>query len=175
MSADEPIHFALLMPFSGSWDTGERFAGAAALAVEKVNADKALLRGRQLKYSWADSGCSPQQGLAAMGELLRRAGRVDAVIGPGCSAACEVTSYLAAGQDLPQISWACAASSLSDKEKYRLVGLPFVVSSQLCRIVWSLRCVTVFGSCALLTNCCKRLVRCSFRELLHRTQKRVQH
>ena len=37
--ADEPFHFALLMPFSGAWDTGSRIAGAAALAVQVVNAD----------------------------------------------------------------------------------------------------------------------------------------
>ena len=104
---------------SGSWDVGTRVAGAAALAVERVNADMSLLPGRRLEYSAADSGCSAQQGLKAMGELL--AGSVDAVIGPGCSSACEVTSYLSGGQKIPQISWGCTASSLSNKEKYRLV------------------------------------------------------
>ena len=74
-----------------------------------------------LQYSWADSGCSAQQGLAAMGELLGGASTVDAVIGPGCSAACEVTSYLSGGQKIPQISWGCTASSLSNKENHRLV------------------------------------------------------
>ena len=33
---------------SGWWDVGKRVAGAAALAVERVNADKTLLRGRRL-------------------------------------------------------------------------------------------------------------------------------
>ena len=82
---DEQIptaHFALLMPFSGSWDIGHRIAGAAALAVERVNADKALLPGRRFEYSWADSGCSAQQGLAAMGKLLQGESRMNAVIGP---------------------------------------------------------------------------------------------
>ena len=113
---------------SGSWDGGKRVAGAAALAVERVNTNKALLPGRRLEYSWADSGCSAQQGLAAMGELLRGASKVDAVIGPGCSAACEVTSYLSGGQGLPQISWGCTAVSLSNKDKYRLVRGPFSVA-----------------------------------------------
>ena len=113
---------------SGSWDAGKRFAGAAALAVERVNANKALLPGRPLEYSWADSGCSAQQGLVAMGELLRGASRVDAVIGPGCSSACEVTSYLAGGQGTPQISYSCGAVSLSNKEKYGLVRPLAVVS-----------------------------------------------
>ena len=78
----EPIHLALLLPVSGSWVVGTRIAGAAALAVETVNADLALLPGHVLEYSWADSGCSAQQGLTAFGELLGRQD-IDAVIGPG--------------------------------------------------------------------------------------------
>ena len=119
------------MPLSGSWDVGKRVAGAAALAVERVNADKTLLPGRRLEYSWADSGCSAQKGLAAMGELLEGASTVDAVIGPGCSSACEVTSYLSGGQGIPQISWGCTASSLSNKENHRLVR-PCYKACRLC-------------------------------------------
>ena len=78
----EPIHFALLLPTTGAWDMGEYIAGAAALAVERVNADETLLGGRQLEYSWADSGCSAKQGLKALGTLLGK-GRISAVIGPG--------------------------------------------------------------------------------------------
>ena len=67
---------------TGSWDQGRRIAGAAALAVEMVNADKTLLPGRVLQYSFADSGCSAQRALTAMGELLGES-RINAVIGPG--------------------------------------------------------------------------------------------
>ena len=80
---EEPIHFALLVPFSGSWKA-HRIAGAATLAVQRINAKKALLPGRWLEYNWADSGCSAQQGLAAMGKLLQGTSRIDAVIGLGC-------------------------------------------------------------------------------------------
>ena len=73
------------MPMSGSWDGGKRVAGAAALAAERVNADEALLPGQRLEYSWADSGCSAQQGLEAMGKLLSEAHRIYAVIGPWSS------------------------------------------------------------------------------------------
>ena len=123
--ADAPIHFALLMALDATRAVEVlRGAGAAALAVERVNADKALLPGQRLEYSWADSGCSAQQGLEAMGKLLSEAHRIYAVIGPGCSSACEVTSYLAAGQYMPQISYSCSAVSLSNKEKFGLVRLP---------------------------------------------------
>ena len=119
--AEKPIHFALLLPLTGSWDGGRETAGAAALAVEQVNANNALLPGRWLEYSWADSGCSAKQGLAAIGELLRGENRISAVIGPGCSSACEVTSYLSGGQGIPQISWACTSPTLSNKAEFELV------------------------------------------------------
>ena len=122
----EPIHFALLLPVSGSWDGSLRIAGAAALAVERVNADKSLLPGHLLEYSWGDSGCSAQQAMKAIGELLGGKSRISAVIGPACSAACEVTSQLTAGQDIPQISYGCTSPSLSDKAKFELVCIPFV-------------------------------------------------
>ena len=77
-----------------------------------VNADKALLPARTLKYSWANSGCSPPQGPAAMGNLLQGGSKIDAVMGPGCSAVCEVTSYLSGGQNLPQIGYSCKCTSL---------------------------------------------------------------
>ena len=99
---------------SGGWTAGRRLAGAAALAVEMVNADPSLLPGgRRLEYSWADDGCSAPQGLAAIGELLGKASRVDAVIGPGCSSGCEVTSYLAAAQNISQISYSVTKFFLS--------------------------------------------------------------
>ena len=107
---------------------------AAISYPEKVDIDKIIKINTGamgvLQYSWADSGCSAQQGLAAMGELLGGVSKVDAVIGPGCSSACEVTSFLAAGQGVPQISWGCTASLLSDKENHRLVR-PCCLACQL--------------------------------------------
>ena len=102
------------------WVGGPKIAGAAALAVARVNADKTLLPGRRLRYTWADSGCSSTQGLEAMGTLLGGKSTINAVIGPGCSAACEVTSHLSAGQNIPQISWGCTSHVLSDKTKHQL-------------------------------------------------------
>ena len=127
------------MPLTGSWVLSG--AGAAALAVERVNADKTLLPGRRLEYSWADSGCSAPQGLAAMGELLEGGSRVDAVIGPGCAAACEATSYLSEGQGIPQISYSCEAPQFSVKADHRLVGFSYPVPPHDCH---SLQCAPDF-------------------------------
>ena len=119
--AEVPVTLALLLPFTGPWMGGPQIAGAAALAIQRANADKTLLP--VLRFRLADSGCSTKQGLAAMGELLEKGGRIDAVIGPGCSSACEATSYLtsAVGQGIPQISYACTSPTLSDKAEYGLV------------------------------------------------------
>ena len=116
----EPIQLAVLLPMTGTWSPGSQIAGAAALAVEQVNQNDLLLPGRVLGYVWADSGCSPQQGLKAIGELLGGTSIVNAVIGPGCSPACEVTSHLSGGQNIPQISWGCTSHVLSDKSKHQL-------------------------------------------------------
>ena len=121
--AEEPIHIALLLPMSGRSPRGLLTDGAAAFAVKRVNANKTLLPRHVLEYNWADSGCSAKQGLAAMGKLLAGESNIKAVIGPGCSPACEVTGYLSGGQNLPQISHSCSSPALSDKHEYPLVRL----------------------------------------------------
>ena len=78
---EEPIHIGLLLPMSGRSSRGLRTAGAATLAVKRVNANKTLLPRHVLEYSWADSGCSAKQGLAAMGKLLAGESNIKAVIG----------------------------------------------------------------------------------------------
>ena len=81
---------------SGAW--GAEIAGAAALAVERVNADNTLLPGRQLEFSWRQAGCSAKQGLAAMGELIKLR-RIDAVIGPSVDPFANLRSLLTANAD----------------------------------------------------------------------------
>ena len=115
---DTDIHFALLLPMNrsghatGDVKFGPHIVGAAELAVERINDSKTLLPGRVLRYSWRNSGCSQKQGLSAMGDLLGEVGaRVDAVIGPACSSACEVTNYLSIGQHVPQISYRFAKNN----------------------------------------------------------------
>ena len=89
-----------------------------------MNDDQRLLPRRRLQYSWTDTRCSAKDGLKATAELLGGANRIDAVVGPGCSSACEVVSHLAAGRQpgLAQISYSCTAASLSDKEQHHLVS-----------------------------------------------------
>ena len=51
--------------------------------------------------------------------MSRSGSTIAAIIGPGCSAACETTASLALGQNLPQISHACT-SPIFSQEKYAL-------------------------------------------------------
>ena len=73
-------------------------AGALPLAVDRVNEDASLLPGRKLDFRWRDSGCSASAALQGLGSLQSGGDHpIDAVIGPGCSVACEPTGYLTAG------------------------------------------------------------------------------
>ena len=63
-----------------------KYLDAALASIDEVNIDqiirsKELASGR-LVYDWENSGCSPSQALEAMGKLLARRSRIDAVIGP---------------------------------------------------------------------------------------------
>jgi ABC-type branched-subunit amino acid transport system substrate-binding protein len=80
--AEEVIFIGILLPMTGSWPVGRTIAGAAALAVERINTDASLLRGKRLKFTWLDDGCSSSQGQRSMTDLLRDS-NITAVIGPG--------------------------------------------------------------------------------------------
>ena len=58
----------------------------------------------RLQYIWDDSGCSAKTGLQTLGKMLA-SNKIHAVIGPGCSTACKVTSYLSSAQNITQISF----------------------------------------------------------------------
>ena len=103
------IQLTIYCLMTGKWSGGPLIAGAASLAVDQVDADSTLLAGSVLEYSWEDSGCSPRVAPRALGDLMSRRGEssIDALVGPGCSSACEVTSYTSSGYDIPQISFGC--------------------------------------------------------------------
>ena len=80
--ADDVVELGILLPMTGWWPVGRTIAGAAALAVERINTDASLLRGKRLKFTWLDDGCSSSQGQRSMTDLLRDS-NITAVIGPG--------------------------------------------------------------------------------------------
>ena len=111
------ILLGILLDTSGDRSSGAAVAGAIRLAIHDINNDTELLGARKLAFVWQDSGCDASKGLAALSQMLEQ-NAVDAVIGPGCSAACESTAFLTSGRGIPQISYACSSSLLSDHVKY---------------------------------------------------------
>ena len=103
------------------WSSAHMLTDAAHLAVERINNDSSLLQGSQLESVFAEADCSAPAALAALSKLLEE-GPLAAVIGPGCSSACEATGFLTAGRDLPQISYGCLSPSLTDKNAYPTVS-----------------------------------------------------
>ena len=79
---DDVLKLGLLLPVSGSWKAGRTIAGAAALAVQRINDDAGLLGGMRVEYVWVDSGFTVAAGNEAVAKLLANKD-IDAVFGPG--------------------------------------------------------------------------------------------
>jgi guanylate cyclase len=116
------------VPTAQSWPEGRASIGAISLAIDMVNTEAQasllgpMIRGRNITYSWKEVACDRSKALAALSQILEE-GPVDAVIGPDCSAACESTAILTSARELPQISYSCSSSALSDKTTYPTVRL----------------------------------------------------
>ncbi|XP_066267244.1 atrial natriuretic peptide receptor 1-like [Branchiostoma lanceolatum] len=125
----------VLVPWTGAWPIGKRMAPAAAVAIDDINNNDALLPAYHLDFVWKDTGCSAREGMDVTMELyeeLRTDLRV--IIGPGCDAVCGPIGVLAASWNVPVVSWGCASSHLSNKDEYptfaRTVG-PFAKTGAL--------------------------------------------
>ena len=101
-------------------------AGAFTLAINDINADP--LQGRRFEYIYADSGCGPITGVAAMQELLHAAKPIHGVIGAGCSGACESTAFLTAERGLPQVPRCVAKWQTSDQLYCHMTWLHILVA-----------------------------------------------
>ena len=118
--SDPVIRVGVLISSGDGMSGASMLANAAAMAVEHINNDSSLLDGSPLEVIFAETLCSAPAALAALSKLLEE-GPLAAVIGPGCSVACEATGFLTAGRDLPQISYSCLSPALTDKDAYPTV------------------------------------------------------
>ena len=138
------LHLAVLVPTAESWPEVRASIGAISLAIDVVNAQAQaallgpMIRWRNITYSWKEVECDRSKALAALSQILEE-GPVDAVIGPGCSAACESTAILTSARELPQISYSCSSAALSDKTTYPTVrlacGLCDRVTGAVCAVL----------------------------------------
>ena len=63
----EVVRLGLLLPPSA---IGKTIAGAASLAIERINNSSALLPGVRLEYEWSDSGCSAATAISQLSAML---------------------------------------------------------------------------------------------------------
>jgi hypothetical protein len=115
----DTLNLAVLVPISDSTSSARPLLGAVAFAIDAVN-NLAILGGKKLEFVWKEVRCDSSAGSAALSQMLD-AGPIDAVIGPDCDVSCESTGFLTAGRRIPQISYSCASTLLSDKSKYPTV------------------------------------------------------
>ncbi len=123
------LHLAVLVPTAKSWPEGRASVGAIALAVDAVNAQGLVGLGRIL-YNYTEVDCDRFSSGAALTTMLVE-GPVDAVIGPDCSLACESTAYITAVHGIPQISYSCSSSALSDKTQFPTVRSPRPIATDV--------------------------------------------
>ncbi|XP_078693880.1 atrial natriuretic peptide receptor 2-like isoform X3 [Branchiostoma floridae x Branchiostoma belcheri] len=126
---------AVLLPWTGTWPIGQRMGPAAAVAIDDINNNAALLPDHHLDFVWKDTGCSAREGMDVTMELYEELGEnLRVIIGPGCDAVCGPIGVLAASWNVPIVSWGCASSHLSNKDEYptfvRTVG-PFTKTGGL--------------------------------------------
>ena len=79
---DDVLKIGLLLALTGPWKAGRTIPGAAALAVQRINADPSLLGGMRVEYVYVDAGFTASSGNDAMSKLLAMKG-IDAIFGPG--------------------------------------------------------------------------------------------
>ena len=79
---DDVLKIGLLLPITGSWKAGRTIPGAAALAVQRINADPSLLGGMRVEFVFEDVGCGTYRAVSGVQKLLSDP-KIDAVFGPG--------------------------------------------------------------------------------------------
>ncbi len=79
---EDVLKLGLLLPITGSWEAGRTIPGAAALAVQRINADPSLLGGMRVEFVFEDVGCGTYRAVLGVQKLLSDP-KIDAVFGPG--------------------------------------------------------------------------------------------
>ncbi|XP_006822843.1 resact receptor-like [Saccoglossus kowalevskii] len=119
------FHLGVLIPWDGFWAVGPHVAGAVNVALDDILSDPRFAAihngGHNITYAWRNDECTASIGLYETIDLW--SGKfdgtpMDAMIGSGCSVVCEPTGLLTAKWEIPQVSWNCASSLLSDKGLY---------------------------------------------------------
>lgn len=106
-NSNEPIKIGVSLPMTGeaaSW--GEGGKAGADLAVKEINA-KGGINGRMIELVYEDDKCAAKDGVTAVSKLVN-IDKVDAIIGPACSAAAGPGVPVAQSAGVPTILIASA-------------------------------------------------------------------
>lgn len=112
------IHLGILIPMDyGTWNVGREIIPIIGRAIREVN-NSGILPGYNITYTLRDSKCSSNTASGITADLKSSQPKVNAFIGPGCSAACLSAGLLAHYWNVPMISFSCSSSSLMNRRKY---------------------------------------------------------
>ena len=120
------LEIGVMLPWSG-WAVGNAIAAVVPMAIESINQSPLMPSGYRLNWTTRDSKCDVGASLEALFEF-DRAGTLDAIIGPACSAACEAVAAWAAQSNTPVISYSCMSTTLSNRNAFPTFGRTVSVS-----------------------------------------------
>ncbi|XP_065672659.1 atrial natriuretic peptide receptor 1 isoform X4 [Hydra vulgaris] len=116
------LTIGLFLPWTGSWAVGNKFAGAATVAINDINNNTNVLKNYKLYIAWKDCMCNAIQSVGKTADFQTEEfnGKkgVDVYIGPYCSDGCTPSGLLAAYFKKPMISYSCTSQDLSEKKLY---------------------------------------------------------
>jgi len=142
-TAPSEFVFAGLFPHTG-WGIGNECQHAALMAMEEINADTNLLPDTVLKQYWnertlvadnatlfqgsllgqvdgqviTDDQCVGSMGVNVLTKQMKDHPEIGAILGSGCSGVCMPAATIAAGYEIPHVSWGCSSPALSDSATY---------------------------------------------------------
>ncbi|XP_004556873.3 guanylate cyclase 2G [Maylandia zebra] len=112
----------LLIAFQAPWNitfpfSALRLGSAIQIAVEKVNANPALLGNINLDFVFKDTECSPKESLGAFIHQVWKE-NVSALFGPACPEEAEVTGLIASKWNIPMFGFVGQSTKMDDSDNY---------------------------------------------------------
>ncbi len=117
VAGNSTLTIAYLWPWTHIWPVGPTTGSTIILALREVER-RQLLPGFNIEWYMKDSWCEANHGFKVAVEIWDEVDDLDAIIGPGCSVACQYVGLLAAAWKIPMVSPSCASEFLSDKDVF---------------------------------------------------------
>ena len=160
IESSENIHLGVT-GFSFRWGPPfqiYKLGSGAAIAIDAINNDEAILHNYTITYTLEDTGCNEKKALDAVVTLVRDHA-IDAIIGPACSSSGMGAGKLGSQWNIPVIAYSGTSQELSDKSVYdtlsRTTGVSYIAGQGVASLVevlgWTKTC-TYFNNQGHLIN-----------------------